>query len=184
MKLKFAKAAAALTIAAGAVFVPVAANAAAPLPYPPTPVAVVSGNTVNITFEPGSFAGAENVTIIIIGYNASDAAFGAVKASAADETKTLGTVTAAADGSVSQRIVLPADARGTYTVRGTSDSRPAGLSTTFVVAGGTGGAGGLPATGMDSGSLLGLWAGGGALVLAGGAVAVGAAVHRQRKQTA
>jgi len=42
----------------------------------------------------------------------------------------------------------------------------------------------LPAAGIDNAMLLGLWVGGGALVLAGGVVAVAAAVRRNRKEHA
>jgi hypothetical protein len=183
MKLKFVKAAAALTIAASAVLAPVAANAATVEPYPPAGSVIVTGNTVNITFGPGSFAGAENVTIYLTGFNAGGASLATVKSAAT--AVELGTVTSNAAGGATVTITLPSNATGTYTVTGISASRPEGVSVTFTIAGAAaGGSGSLPATGMDSGSLLGLWAGGGALVLAGGAVAVGAAVHRQRKQAA
>lgn len=189
MKLKFAQATAALSIAAAAILAPVVATSAsaAVLPYPPAPSTVVSGNNVTINFEPGSFSSNETVTIFLNGFNASAATLATIK-TASNGPARLGTVESSANGSAGTTIVLPSNATGTYTVTGTSPSRPEGVSVTFTVAGtGTGGDGGgqgsLPATGMDSGSLLGLWVGGGALVLAGGAVAVGTAVHRQRKQS-
>jgi LPXTG-motif cell wall-anchored protein len=45
------------------------------------------------------------------------------------------------------------------------------------------GSGTLPSTGGDSESLLGIWVGGGALVLAGATVAVAATVRRNRQET-
>ena len=45
-----------------------------------------------------------------------------------------------------------------------------------------GGSSTLPSTGGDSDSLLGIWIGGGALVLAGATIAVGASVRRGREK--
>jgi hypothetical protein len=187
MKTSLIKAAAAVTIAATAVFAPVAANAAAGAGSYTTPTTIITNNIIVINFAPGSFASFENVNIYLTGVNADDATLATVKAATNTTPQLVGTVTADADGGATARIQLPAGAAGNYTILGTSPSNPAGISATVTLAaagGGTGGTGGLPATGMDSGSLLGLWVGGGALVLAGGAVAAGAAVHRQRKQAA
>ncbi|RKT35986.1 LPXTG-motif cell wall-anchored protein [Microbacterium sp. AG1240] len=194
MKNSFAKAAAVITLAAAATFAPLAAHA-----YPTGEEASVSsttvapGGTVEFTVADGTFDPGEPVTISLTGENASGASLAVLKT--AVETAALGTVPAAADGSISTGIKFPANASGVYTITATSPSVPEGVSVTVSVAAagaGTGGSnaggsnagGSLPATGMDSGSLLGLWVGGGALVLAGGAVAVGAAVHRQRKHAA
>jgi hypothetical protein len=184
MKTSLIKAAAAVTIAATAVFAPIAANAAGRYTAPTT---TITNNIIIINFAPGSFASFENVNIYLTGVNADDATLATVKAATNTTPQLVGSVTADADGGATARIQLPAGAGGNYTILGTSLSNPAGVSATVTLAavgGGTGGTGGLPATGMDSGSLLGLWVGGGALVLAGGAVAAGAAVHRQRKQAA
>jgi LPXTG-motif cell wall-anchored protein len=190
MKTNFAKVAAVITIAAAATFVPLAAHA-----YPTGEEASVSstnvtpGGTIDFAVADGTFVPGEPVTISLTGESASGASLAVLKA--AVETATLGTIPAAADGSIDAGIVFPANASGVYTITATSPSVPEGVSVTVTAAtagGGTGGGsnagGSLPATGMDSGSLLGLWVGGGALVLAGGAVAVGAAVHRQRKHAA
>lgn len=189
MKTNFAKVAAVITIAAAATFVPLAAHA-----YPTGEEASVSsttvtpGGTIDFAVADGTFVPGEPVTISLTGESASGASLAVLKA--AVETATLGTIPAAADGSIDAGIVFPANASGVYTITATSPSVPEGVSVTVTAAtasGGTGGSnagGSLPATGMDSGSLLGLWVGGGALVLAGGAVAVGAAVHRQRKHAA
>jgi len=192
MKTNFAKVAAVIAIAAAATFVPLAAHA-----YPTGEEASVSsttvtpGGTIDFAVADGTFVPGEPVTISLTGESASGASLAVLKA--AVETATLGTIPAAADGSIDAGIVFPANASGVYTITATSPSVPEGVSVTITAATASGGAGGtggsnaggsLPATGMDSGSLLGLWVGGGALVLAGGAVAVGAAVHRQRKHAA
>ena len=192
MKNNFAKVAAVITIAAAATFAPLAAHA-----YPTGEEASVSsttvtpGGTIDFAVADGTFVPGEPVTISLTGESASGASLAVLKA--AVETATLGTIPAAADGSISTGIKFPANASGVYTITATSPSVPEGVSVTITAATASGGAGGtggsnaggsLPATGMDSGSLLGLWVGGGALVLAGGAVAVGAAVHRQRKHAA
>ncbi|MFG6446355.1 hypothetical protein ACFXP7_13660 [Microbacterium sp. P06] len=186
MKINFAKVAAVVTLAAAATFAPLAANA-----YPSGDEASVSsptvgpGGTVEFSVEASTFVPGEPVTISLTGENASAGSLAVVKSVV--QTSVLDTRPAAADGSLpSVGVRLPANASGTYTITAASPSVPEGVSAavTVVTSGGNGGGGGLPATGMDSGSLLGLWVGGGALVLAGGAVAVGAAVHRQRKQAA
>lgn len=160
MKLTFTKAAAALTIAAAATFAPVAAQA---VTYPPANAAAVSSPTVApggvVTFSviPGVFVPGEPVTITLTGENASGGSLAFAKA--VYETARLGTVPAAADGSLSQGVRLPANATGTYIITATSPSVPAGVSATVTIAaagGGTGPGAGLPATGLDSGSLLGL----------------------------
>lgn len=188
MKLKIVQAAAAVALAAGAVVaVPAAANAStyAPTP-PPTPG---PGVTAPVSTPAGIFAGGEPVSVLLSGEDANFASLGVVQ-SAYFASANLGSVTSSANGSVSFGIVLPDTATGTYSTTLTSPSRPQGYQVTLSADGsvlsggaasGVSSSGGLAATGMDSGSLLGLWVGGGALVLAGGAVAVGAAVHRQRK---
>jgi len=188
MKLTLTRATAAIALAAAALFAaPAAANAAGQ--YPPTPG---PGEVVPITTPAGIFAANEPVSILLSGEDANYASLGVVRAVYVTNAP-IGTVTSNADGSVGFNLVLPSTATGTYTVTMTSPSRPQGYIVSFAagstggVGGGTGSGnasgstGGLPATGLDSGSLLGLWVGGGALVLAGGAVAVGAAVRRQRK---
>lgn len=179
MKLTIARTAAAITLAAAATFaLPLAANADT---YPSAGDATVSaptvapGGTFTFSVAPGTFVPGEPVSISLTGENASGATLAVVQAVV--QTQNFAPVTATTAGGLSQAIKLPANASGTYTISATSPSLPAGVSASITIAG----AGSLPATGVDSASLLGLWVGGGALVLAGGAVAVGAAVHRQRK---
>ena len=80
---------------------------------------------------------------------------------------------------------LPSDASGNYNIAATSETSAGGTGTVSVgcdrVAADPEAC---PATGIDSSSLLGLWVGGGALVLAGGAVALTAAARRNHKEHA
>lgn len=189
MKRTFTKAAAVAAIVAGAMFaVPTAASA-----YTPGPGAGVSDSTVapggTFTFlvEAGVFAPGETVSISITGENASGASLAFVKF--AVETQALGTTTANAEGGVDgAQITLPANATGTYTVTATSASNPIGTSATVTaVAGDSGETPGdddLATTGADSEALLALWVGGGALLLAGGGIAVASAVRRNKQNAA
>ncbi|PKI90844.1 hypothetical protein CW368_09275 [Actinomycetales bacterium SN12] len=191
MKHTITKAAAVAALAAGALFaVPAAASAVEG--YTPPARGQVSDSTLapgeafTFSVTDAAFVPGETVSISVSGENASAATLGFVKF--AVETKALGTTTANADGGVSGvRITLPANASGSYTILATSPSNPVGVSATVAVAAaGSGAAGGnndpLATTGADSAAMLGLWVGGGALVLAGGAVAVGSAVRRNRNQ--
>lgn len=173
-----------MALAAIALFaVPTAANANS---YPEEPA---PGPSVSVTVPTGTFAANETVNILLSGEDANFATVsqGIVRAAYVANAP-IGSVQSNANGGVSHTITLPSTATGTYTVLHTSASNPGGYSVTLtangvVSGGGTGGGGGsaLPPTGLDSNSLLGLWVGGGALVLAGGAVAVAAAVRRQRQ---
>ena len=74
-------------------------------------------------------------------------------------------------------ITLPTDARGTYNIAAISATSAGGTAAVTV----TNDSGGLPVTGLDSASLTGLWIGGALLVLAGGGLAVWAAIRRSRR---
>lgn len=183
MKRRFVHAAAVLALSTAAV---VAVPAAASAYSPETPTAPAPGITVPVTTPTGLFAPSETVTFLLSGEDANFASLAVVRAAYVSSAN-LGTKPANADGSTSFSVTLPDTATGRYSLMLTSSSRPQGYEVIIgsdgaVVSGSaSSGNGGLPATGMDSGSLLGLWVGGGALVLAGGAVAVGAAVQRQRR---
>lgn len=75
-------------------------------------------------------------------------------------------------------IVLPSDASGIYNIAAVSSSSAGGTASVTVTASGEEN---LPTTGGDAGT-IGLWAGAGLLVIAGGAVAVAASVRRSRNQ--
>jgi LPXTG-motif cell wall-anchored protein len=158
--------------------VPAAANAAGYVPS--TSISgdntVVAGGTTIINFAPGSFAGSENVSITITG--AGSATVGAFKAETITVTKQ-----AAADGSLSISVKLPAGATGTYSLTATGvTSGNVGTYTITVVpadsANGSG-SGALPDTG-SSVSMLAVWAGAGALLLGAALIAVMTVVRRQR----
>lgn len=183
MKRNFIKASAVTALVAGALFLtPAIANA-----YTPPPSGTVSSTTVGPggsftfgapadVFEPG-----ETVTIFLTGENASGASLGFVKF--AVETHSLGTATAGGNGGLSAvTITLPSNASGRYTVLATSASNPTGISASVTTSTSTGtDDDGLATTGMDDAALLPIWLGGGALVLAGGGLAVAATVRRNRK---
>jgi hypothetical protein len=196
MKLRLLKAAAATAIAAVAVLaVPTAANAETD--YPPTVgvgdgVTVVAGSTASVPFS--GFEPSEPVTFFLSGENASAASLAFVKF-AYEENVNLGTREADASGAVTARVVLPANATGTYTL--VADGATSGdTATTITVTTAGGGAGTgtgtgtgsdtgsnsnvIAETGGDSGALLGIWVGGGALLLAGASLAVASTVRRNR----
>lgn len=158
--------------------VPAAANAAGYVPS--TNISgdntVVAGGTTIINFAPGSFAGSENVSIVVTGNGT--ATIGAFKAETVSVTKQ-----AAADGSLSVSVTLPANATGTYQLTATGlSSGNVGTYTITVVpadAGSNTGSGALPNTG-SSVSMLAVWAGAGALLLGAALIAVMTVVRRQR----
>lgn len=170
-------------VAASALALPAAALAAPPI-YPPsnacsvvptvtTPGATVTFNCVNGSFTPGEF-----VSVTVEGNTSADVGFIKFAVTSA------GSTTATSGGAVSVPITFPSNASGNYNIAAVSETSAGGTATVTVEAASTAGGGSLPATGIDSSSLLGLWVGGGALVLAGGAVALTAAVRRNRKEHA
>lgn len=196
MNNKTVRVAAALALAAGAAFaVPSAAYADADTGYTDPgndSAGIGEDNAATFGFEAGAFTPGGDVAGSVTGENASEVTAAIVKA--AIETNSSLRFTAAADGSLNARLVFPENASGTYTLTftdvatGRSYVRSASVAADGAAGGtggsGTGGSTGLPATGLDSGSLLGLWVGGGALVLAGGAIAVGTTVRRARHNAA
>ena len=170
MKNKLSQAVAASIVAVGLLF---AAPAAAQAYTPTQPEVIVSSNvpyTVSgsvYTFsslEPGS-----SIDFTLTGEGVSSENLAVVKLAVASTGLTK---TAGSDGTSSVTLTLPAEASGQYVLSatGTLSSAEAGGSST------------LPSTGGDSDSLLGIWIGGGALVLAGATIAVGASVRRGRQQ--
>ncbi|MFF3028967.1 cell wall protein [Microbacterium sp. NPDC057944] len=190
MKRSFIKAAATTALVAGALLLtPAFAGATS---YTPPSTGTVSAATVapggTFTFSAPAeiFAPGESVTISLTGENALGASLGFVKF--AIETKALGTVSAGSNGGLGAvSITLPSNASGRYSVLATSESNPTGIAAYVSTDAGAGtgtGDDGLAATGADSSALLPIWIGGGALVLAGGGLAVAATVHRNRKHEA
>ena len=127
----------------------------------------------------GTFSPSEFVTVTVEGATGADVGFIKFAVTSAGNT------TSSAAGSISVPISFPSNASGTYNIAAVSATSAGGAASASIgSAAGSGSSGSLPATGIDSSSLLGLWVGGGALVLAGGAVAVATAVRRNRKEHA
>ena len=145
----------------------------------PSPV-ITPGATVTFSCTDGTFSPSEFVTVTVEGNTGADVGF--ITTAVTSSANTVSTSTGALEG---VEISFPSDANGVYNIAAVSATSAGGVSSVSV--GSTTGAdagGSLPATGFDSNALLGLWVGGGALVLAGGAVAVTAAVRRNRREHA
>ncbi|GAA3025155.1 hypothetical protein [Microbacterium dextranolyticum] len=142
-------------------------------------VTITSSGTVPVSgFQPGA-----SVTFTLVGENASQASFATVKI-ARESIST--SRTADASGVAAVYVNLPAGASGSYTLSASGARADAAGGNGGGAGGSTGGdtsAGStLPSTGGNSESLLGIWVGGGALVLAGATVAVAATVRRNREE--
>lgn len=176
MPARPARLAAASVLAAVLVAAPVAAYA-----YPPddaarvTQTSVEPGGSVDLSVASDVFQPGEQVTITVRGENASGVAFAIVRTAVETQTYT-GANANDAGGLDPLRVTFPADAGGAYTIAVFSPSTPGDTVTVTV--------GGLSVTGIDGQSLLGIWVGGGALVLAGVVTAVAATVARHRRRNA
>ncbi|MCK6079070.1 hypothetical protein KZX37_00385 [Microbacterium sp. EYE_5] len=185
MKNKISKAAAALVVAAAAVFAaPAVASADVADGY--TPSAPGDG-TVTIapgesgTFPFSGFEPNETVTFTLTGAGVTDDSLAFVALSASTDSTTE-VKDANDEGVASATVTLPDNASGTYTLSAEGETSGAADDVTITVAatGGAGG-GGLPSTGFEGDALLGLWVGGGLLVLAGASIAVATSVRRTRQ---
>ncbi|MCU1527796.1 MAG: hypothetical protein JWP75_1559, partial [Frondihabitans sp.] len=157
--------AAAVLVGIGIFAAPMAANAAGYVPASNITVsgAVVPGGTSTVGFASGSFTDSETVSFSVTGD-------GAATLGAATTTVT-GTKVANADGSVSEKVTLPADASGTYSLTATGlTSGNVGTAALTVVpadagaSSATNSSGGLAFTGSTV-SMLVIWGAGGAIVL-------------------
>lgn len=147
--------------------------------YPPvdacstSPASIGPGAAIAFSCAARTFGADENVTITITGQDGHSAAFGMVRfvISTGSITRTSG-----ADGALDTvHITLPPSASGVYNIAAISRSSAGGTASASIT-----GADGLPTTGGDSGQLIGVWVGGGALVLAGLTVLVALAARRRR----
>lgn len=169
--------AAAALVVIGVFAVPAAAQASSI--YPPsdacqvTPSATTPGSTIVFSCADGTFAADESVKITVTGENGGGSTFGFVRF--AVTTGAYDTTSGAAGELAGTRITLASDASGIYNIAAVSASSAGGTASVTVSASGTG----LPSTGGDAQTVA-LWAGGGLLLVAGGAIAVGAAVRRRR----
>jgi hypothetical protein len=115
------------------------------------------------------------VTITVTGENGGAATIGMVKFAI---TTASSTTSSEADGSLAPvSITLPSGATGTYNIAAVSATSAGGTAAVTVASE----PGGLPTTGLDSGSLTALLIAGGALVLVGGALAITMAMRRSRR---
>ena len=147
--------------------------------YPPSgactasPATAQPGSTIAFECAAGTFSGDESVTVTVTGENGAGATIGMVRFAITTASEV---VTSEANGSLSPlSITLPSNASGTYNIAAISSTSAGGTAAVSIT-----GADGLPVTGLDSGSMLGLWIGGGALVLAGAALGIAAVVRRRR----
>ncbi|MEV7767977.1 hypothetical protein [Microbacterium sp. NPDC086615] len=171
MKRRLTTAVASASVAAALLLAaPVAAQAYVPTSPDTVTVTVTSNGPVPV---PGFQPGAE-VTFTLVGRGVTGAniATASLPVTSASVTKT-----ADASGSATAVVTLPANPSGSYTLAATgarADSNGGGSN------GGSSNA--LPATGVNGESLMGIYIGGGALVLAGATVAVAAKVRRNRAE--
>ncbi|MDE0545351.1 cell wall protein [Microbacterium sp. C7(2022)] len=149
--------------------------------YPPagsctaTPTTTSAGGTVQFECAEGTFSGDEEVTITVTGENGGSATIGMVRTAISTVSDT---APSEADGSLAALpITFPTDASGTYNIAAVSPTSAGGTATVTV----TTDSSGLPVTGLDSGTMMGLWIGGGALLLAGGALAITAVARRRAR---
>lgn len=187
MKHKISKAAAALAVAIAAVFAaPAVASAYTPTPAGPETITITPGGTVPVQFtgfEPG-----EQVTFTLTGEGVGPDNLAFVSFAV---TSTSVTKDASEDGAATATVTLPDDATGTYTLAAVGSESGAAEPVTIALAAPAGGDGGtddgsaggpaLGDTGFDGDALLGLWVGGGVLVLAGASIAVATSVRRTRR---
>lgn len=183
MKTTIIRAVAALSLAAAALMAPTAANAYTDAgAIVANPATLPAGDVTTFTTPGTPFVGDEDVLISVTGINAS----GITLASAKVETNT-SLRGKSSNGSLRVPVKMPANGKGSYdfTFTGASSGHVLHATVTLTTAD-SGSAsnpskGGLAVTGVDGGAATGLWIGGGALVLAGGAVAIGASVRRRRR---
>ena len=168
----------------GVFAVPIAANAVGYVPSGSCGVSgsPVPGSTVTISCNAGTWADGETLSVTVSGNTAvTQAAFRTAVTSGPFTTA------AAADGSSSTRLALPASASGTYTVTSTgTESQNVDVETFNIVAaapvaqtGSNSSTGEVAATGSTVPVLI-IWAAGGLVLLGAAIVVVRVVVRRQR----
>ncbi len=165
-------------MAVGGILVP--ASAEASTIYPPagsctaSPATVAPGGTVEFGCLADTFSPDEDITVTVRGENGAAARIGMIRLAI---TTASGHARSAPDGSVDVvSLALPSDASGTYNIAAVSATSAGGSAAITITAAD----GSLSTTGLASGSLLGIWVGGAALVLAGVALAIGAVARLRR----
>ncbi len=183
MKTTIIRAVAALSLAAAALMAPAAANAYTdPAVISVTPSVAAPGGVAAFATDRAPFQGNEDIVISVTG----GAANSITLASVATETNN-SLRSKAVNGYLKTSVRFPSNAKGVYnfTFTGATSGVVLHSSVTVTQPGSltSPAKGGLAVTGFDAGSTTGLWLAGGALVVAGGAVAVGAVVRRRRSTT-
>lgn len=173
MKSLRTKLAAVVIAAAAIVAAPAAANAYTPV-APGATVTAAPGTTVTILIDQSSLPAADtSVTFTLTGEGVTAANLAAIKTAVTSTS-----VTKPRGSSVA--VTVPANGSGVYRVVAVGAVTGTALPAVAVSSGVAADGSGLPATGVDSASLMGVWIGGGVLLLGGLAVTV-FAVRRQRE---
>lgn len=164
---------------------PAAATASGSTIYPPVDAcqsdaaSAGAGDTFTFSCDETTFGANERVTITVTGENGAGATFGMVRTAITTASTTR---ESDADGALPPvEITLPSDARGVYNIAAVSATSAGGTASAVLDASGDSGV--LPLSGFDSNQLMGLWIGGGALLLAGAVIIGAAAVRRHRDNT-
>lgn len=169
-------------LAGAAMIVAAPAAASASTIYPPVDscqsdaAGAGPGDTIVFSCDDTTFGENESVTITVTGENGAGASFAALRTA----ISTASTIRESdSNGALAPvEIVLPSDARGVYNIAAVSPTSAGGAASAVIDTSASGGI--LPTSGFDGGQLMGLWIGGGALLLAG-AVVVGAAAYRRHR---
>ncbi len=180
MKTTIIRAVAALSLAAAALTAPTAANAYTdPAVVRVTPSVATPGGVATFTTDLAPYQGDEEILISVTGGAAKSITLASVATETNDSLRTR-----AVGGHLKTPVRFPSNAKGTYYFTFTGAASGVVLHATVTVSSsGTSTSpakGGLAVTGFDADSTTGLWVAGGALVLAGGAVAIGAVARRRR----
>ena len=188
MKNTILRAAAAISLAAAVVMAPTVANAYVdPSTAIATPSTIAPGQTSTFTTNGAPFTGDEEVLISLTGENASGATLGMVKAAVQTNTSLRSHAKA---GALAVPITFPSNASGVYNLTFTGATSGTVVRAQMTVSSASAApstppsTGGLAKTGIDGGSMTGLWVAGGALVVAGAAVGAGAVLRRRRRAMA
>ncbi|WP_405371707.1 MULTISPECIES: cell wall protein [unclassified Microbacterium] len=138
-----------------------------------------AGDTITFECDDRTFGANERVTITVTGENGAGATFAMVRT--AISTGSTVRESDASGALAPVEITLPSDARGVYNIAAVSATSAGGTASAVVTSSDEGSI--LPISGFDSNQLLGLWIGGGALILAGAVIVGAAALRRHRDRT-
>ncbi len=179
MKRRLTTAVASASVAAALLLAaPVAAQAYVPTGPNTVTITITSNGPVPVSgFQPGA-----EVTFTLVGRGVTGAniATANLPVTSASVTKT-----ADSSGAATAVVTLPANPSGSYTLAASgarADGNNGGGSNNGGGNNNNGGTNALPETGVNGESLMGIYIGGGALVLAGATVAVAAKVRRNRAE--